>query len=92
MPEPTEAEVTRVAGEAEEEIIEKKPSAPEATVLMILITIFLGLAIYIAGDEMSYYFRTRDYKAEREKTAQDYYEEFKKKNPEPAEGTIRARE
>ena len=90
MPEPTEAEVTRVAGE--EEIIEKKPSAPEATILMILIAVFLGLAIYLAGDEMNLYFRTRDYEAEPEKTAETYYKKFKLEFPEPAEETLRATE
>jgi hypothetical protein len=92
MAEPAEAEVTRVAGEGEEEIIEKKPSAPEATILMILATIFLGLAIYICADEMSYYFKTSDYKAEPERKAEHYYTKFKRENPEPAEETIRARE
>jgi hypothetical protein len=90
MAEPTEAEVTRVAGEGEEEIIEKKPSAPEVTVLMILTTIFLGLAIYIAGDEMNYYFLKRDY--ESGKTAAHYYKEFQQKNPEAVEEVKKARE
>jgi hypothetical protein len=90
MAEPTEAEVTRVAGEGEEEIIEKKPSAPEATVLMILTVIFLGLAIYIAGDEMNYYFLKSDY--ESGKTAVNYYKKFQAENPEAAEEAKKARE
>jgi hypothetical protein len=92
MAEPTESEVMRVAGEGEEEIIEKKPSAPEATVLMILTTIFLGLAIYIAADEMKSYFNKKDYEAQPEKTAAKYYGEFKNKFPEPVEEPIKARE
>ena len=59
---------------------------------MILIAVFLGLAIYIAGDEMNFYFRTSDYEAEPERTAEEYYKKFKLDFPEPAEKTLRATE
>lgn len=64
----------REATEGEEEIIEKKPSAPTATVLMILTTVFLALAIYITGDEVGFYFNKSDYEAN--KRAEDHYNDF----------------
>lgn len=64
--------------EGEEEIIEKKPSAPTATVLMILTTVFLGLAIYLVGDEISYYFRPIDY--EKDYRSDWYYDQFERKD------------
>ena len=67
--------------EGEEEIIEKKPSAPTATVLMILTTIFLALAIYLTGDDLSYYFRPKDY--EGEIRAEYYYNQFKRRDARP---------
>lgn len=85
-----EEEVTRAgpaAEEGEEEIIEKKPSAPTASVLMILTAIFLGLAIYLTGDDLSYYFKTKDY--ENDIRADYYYNQFKRRDarPERAEET-----
>lgn len=73
--------------EGEEEIIEKKPSAPTATVLMILTTIFLGFAIYLTGDDLGYYFKTKDY--EGDIRADYYYNQFKRRDarPERAEET-----
>jgi len=65
----------------EEEIIEKKPSAPTATVLMIITTIFLGLAIYMAGDEIGAYFNTKDY--EKDRRAIYHYNQFKRKDARP---------
>ena len=67
--------------EGEEEIIEKKPSAPTAAVLMILTTIFLGLAIYLAGDELGYYFKRVDY--DKDYRADYYYNEFKRRDARP---------
>jgi hypothetical protein len=65
----------------EEEIIEKKPSAPTATVLMILTTIFLGLGIYIAGDEIGSYFNPKDY--EKDHRAVYHYTQFSRKDARP---------
>ena len=64
----------------DEEIIEKKPSAPTATVLMILTTVFIGFAIYLTGDELGYYFNKEDYKSEPQKRADYYYTEFKRRD------------
>jgi hypothetical protein len=70
-----------VEGGGEEEIIEKKPFAPTATVLMILTTVFLGFAIYLTGDEISYYFNPKDY--ESDIRADYHYSNFAKtKRPE----------
>jgi len=65
----------------EEEIIEKKPSAPTATVLMILTAIFLGLGIYIAGDETGSYFNAKDY--EKDLRAVYHYNQFNRKDARP---------
>ena len=67
--------------EKEEEIIEKKPMAPTAAVLIILTTAFLGLAIYLAGDELSYYFKTKDY--EKDIMADYYYDQFERRDKRP---------
>ena len=82
-----EVKVAPGAEEGEEEIIEKKPSAPTATVLMILTTVFLALAIYLTGDDLSYYFKTKDY--ENDIMADYYYNQFKRRDarPEKAEET-----
>ena len=58
-------------------IVEKKPSAPLATILMIITTICLGLGIYICADEMNFYFRASDYDAEPQLRAPDYYQKFR---------------
>jgi hypothetical protein len=65
----------------EEEIIEKKPSAPTATVLMILTAIFIGLTVYMAGDEIGAYFNTKDY--EKDRRAEYHYNLFKRKDARP---------
>ena len=65
----------------EEEIIEKKPSAPTATVLMILTAIFLGLTVYMAGDEIGAYFNPKDY--EKDRKAIYHYNQFKRKDARP---------
>jgi len=68
-------------GSEDEEIIEKKPSAPTATVLMILTTLFLGFAIYLVGDEIGFYFNKTDY--EKEYRADWYYSQFKRRDARP---------
>jgi hypothetical protein len=77
-------EVKEAAGEeGEEEIIEKKPSAPTATILLILSAIFIGLATYVTGDELSYYFRPVDY--ENDYGSDWYYDQFERRDKKRAE-------
>jgi hypothetical protein len=50
---------------------------------MILTAIFLGLAIYITGDELSYYFKKTDYEKEPPITADYYYDQFERRDKRP---------
>ena len=64
MPDPKGA-TGRLTPEPSEEIVEKKPTSPVATALLIITAVALGLMIFICLDWLNLYFAKSDYDAER---------------------------
>jgi len=73
MPE-TRRPTGRLAAETTEEIVEKKPTSPVATALLIITAVALGLMIFLCLDWLNFYFAKSDYDAE--KSAKDHWQQF----------------
>jgi hypothetical protein len=68
------------AADVEDDIVERKPSNPIATTLLIISSVALALSIYLAGKELGYYVNpktksmTNGFKVKAVKLYEDAYE------------------